>query len=309
MKRFLWRLAAFLGIPAILFAVYPSEQHPYVVNRRTYVERLRDFEARPGVERVILGDSHAEALPQDLLVPQTFNLAEGGDGLSEMLVKAAYALERSPDLQLALVSCDYHMCARHKLQSPKRTFLFPFIPPELRGEVYDIGELERRLVSWDPIFDGQLYTFERERLKAELRRFWLGSTTSASAGGRNPAWFELTAGERTRRARGTGALDYKSLFADPRTTVLYREIVQRLRRNGVRVIGLRFPVDRDYLAEINAQDRARVEALQESLGFERIVDYKDLTQDPRDFADPDHLSRRGALLLLDRLRQDLAIAF
>ena len=79
--------------------------------------------------------------------------------------------------------------------------------------------------------------------------------------------------------------------------------------NNIKVIGIRYTVDANYLAQISEDDKARVDDLSNSMDFTQILDYTNLTTDPKHFADPDHMNTLGRKLLLEHLRKDSGIDF
>ena len=75
----------------------------------------------------------------------------------------------------------------------------------------------------------------------------------------------------------------------------------------VRVIGVRFPVNPGYSAQITPDKVAALNNFLTSHGVSEIIDLRNALSDPRDFEDEDHLNDAGAVKVVKILEERLPL--
>lgn len=113
--------------------------------------------------------------------------------------------------------------------------------------------------------------------------------------------------QRLKRAIETGKKDHTGVMEDKVLPDYYQKIIRLCQAHQIRIIGVRFPAMKAYFAQLPAQKENDLNRFLTSLPFERILDYRDFTQDPTLYNNEDHLNRTGALKLLQQMEQDTGI--
>jgi poly-D-alanine transfer protein DltD len=93
--------------------------------------------------------------------------------------------------------------------------------------------------------------------------------------------------------RGVGSIEEPFLW--------YQRITELARSHGVEVIAVVYPADPGYLKSVSVEQATLIKTRLTSLGIHKILDFRKAFSDPSYFKDPDHLSRKGAIALLQRL--------
>ena len=137
MKVRIIRITLLLSIPLIIWNIYLSINHPFVLTKERYASRLLDFKTSSNIKYIVLGDSHAGAAFKDhLLSEKIYNLSGGGDGFREMYIKFRYALRVNNNIECTFISCDYHMFGSYRITATNRSFYYPFIDNKIDGKIY-----------------------------------------------------------------------------------------------------------------------------------------------------------------------------
>jgi hypothetical protein len=119
------------------------------------------------------------------------------------------------------------------------------------------------------------------------------------------AWSRLTDEQRLASAVETGRGDHAGVGDVQTPFVWYQRILDIAREHHVRVIGVRFPVNAGYSAQVSADKVAAIDSFLLRHGVSQIVDLRDALTDPRDFEDEDHVNETGAALAVKMLEQKL----
>jgi hypothetical protein len=87
----------------------------------------------------------------------------------------------------------------------------------------------------------------------------------------------------------------------------YKALIDLCKINGIKVIGIRFPVNKYYIDECPKEDLVRINEFIASLDLDNHLDYSTLITDPNNFADEDHLNQKGIKLLAEIIENDTGI--
>ena len=63
----------------------------------------------------------------------------------------------------------------------------------------------------------------------------------------------------------------------------------------------------EYCEQLPDDNRIRIEAFFESISFKQVLDYRNLTQNPKLYTNEDHLNKMGADLLLRQIEIDTGL--
>lgn len=287
----------------------------YFEKLRVYHKRVEAVLMRPDVRVLIAGDSHF-AVPlngylTDLQDGVAYSVAFGGDGLRECYGKVRYILDRCPSIDTLIVTAEPHMFGSGRLESSNRSFADLYFLAGGEAAGLKRGWLST-LMNQVPLCNDDFVQYLRKvGAKKFTTVFSKASPGSAFADrirstGRK-SWPELSDAERTEKARATGLMDHKGVGEHEEPFVWYRKLLELARSRNVRVIGVRFPVDRGYAAQVPPESISAIDNFLRRNGIDRILDLRDLFTDPAYFEDPDHVDERYAGILVTVLEHRLGI--
>jgi hypothetical protein len=254
---------------------------------------------------VVLGDSHAEnALPPPVLPPHIHTAAFGGDSLREAYLKAMAFLDRLPGLEVLLVQCDPHVLSTYRLAANNRFLTYYFARPRDIKAVYGRGPgvLRQAVITAVPVLDLHSRVETIVVLKEHVR------TLRGRARGEVPAlaWRQRTSEQRRADALSRARSQFRDGGLEADLLDVMGWIVEAAHKRGVQVVGVSYPVTREYLdamSVIGVEAPSRVFA---RVPFDRRLDYQAAFADrPELFKDQDHLNVAGARELAALLLRDL----
>jgi hypothetical protein len=117
------------------------------------------------------------------------------------------------------------------------------------------------------------------------------------------AWERLP--QEQRLALKTAAEDHRDIGQFHEPFEWYARIVEFARARQMRVVAVRYPGDPDYFSNVTPEQVAVIDAHLKKIGVTEILDYRSVFENPADFVDPDHVSRRGAYKILRMLEVHL----
>lgn len=248
--------------------------------RRQYYDPYYRFD--PNFESYLLADSHGDSLGNNLAPFGVYNFAWPSDSYVDTARKAQKLLEIGKVRRLYL-SADFHMLAvsRENYSNGIRSIRF--------AENVDLDDwrefVRLKLRNRITLFDSS----SRDLLVLRVR----GAFHDPNESTKTRSWAALSPEERAARA----ALRVSHQLPESNSSVELKSALVRILEmcaaKGVDVVGIKFPVTREYLEDTEAIDLG-AEAVFHRYGF-RVVDWRELFLDqPELFRDQDHLNAEGA---------------
>ena len=305
--RLLSRVLLF-AIPFVPLNVYLYYTSPYFQKEKDYHATIEGFFAKPGVRTLILGDSHPGALTNDMLNDETYNLAFGGDGLKETYLKLKYVLDQPHSVEYVLLTADAQMFGARRVQSSNNAFLNPYV---LKTGEYDIygRNMLATLADMVPLFNDAYIEYLNKNLQDRLSGNIAKRDLYEEFRRDHYKWSrDLSQAERVELALKTGVSDHRGVMGDTIQLHYYRKIVDLCVARGIQVAGVKYPAMDEYLAGLEPGPQAELQAFLATLPFDTLLDYRRFTQDPTLLKNEDHVNDDGAILLLERMEQDLGRA-
>jgi len=283
-------------IAANIITWYSSGYFQREASYRADVEAVANH---PDVRTVFAGDSHFAVPLNDLIDVDphgpAYSIAFGGDSLRECYAKLRRVLNESHTIDTVIVSADPHMFGKGRLESSNRSFADWYFL--LAG---DRSGLRRgwasAVLDQIPLLNNDFLQYLRKEIGAELDRL-RGRAGPAGESDAVP-WDKLTEAQRSAEAHNTGAEDHAGIGDSPVPYYWYERILKLARDHHVRVIGMRFPVHREYAAQAPPKQVAAIDAFLLRNGVAQIIDLRGALTDPRDFQDEDHVNDTGVVPLL-----------
>lgn len=250
-----------------------------------YLERI-DNSIDSKSEIIFLGDSHVETIKLLNLNDNVGNLAFGADGIYEMYIKTLAMIKYNKNLKYVFIATEPQTF--NNTSSPNSTFLNKYlIKIDDTLNVYNKSKLN--LITEEvPLFNDSYISYVLNEL---YNSFKAGEDETK----RN--WSKLTDTERTEIATNTGLSDHNSVMTNDSFTEVYKEIINLCRANDIKVIGVRFPVNENYINQCKPEELKKVDSLIESLHLDLNLDYSTRIKNPNYFDDEDHLNKQGIELL------------
>jgi hypothetical protein len=292
-----WRtFLTHVGIATAVFAAANVATYwtsGYFEHEREYFAKVNGLYDRPHVRSVFAGDSHVQQLQNELLAPDAYNIAFGGDSLREVYAKLRYVLARPNEIDTLFLTADPHMFGTGRLQSSNRAFVDRYLlwtrSPYGLPKGWPSAALDAV-----PLFNDDFVQYLKKRLAGALKRDGV-----RAAEDEDPAsWGKLAESERIAIARSTGEMDHVGIGEHLEPFVWLARIAALAEAHHVRVIAIQYPAHPSYLESISEQAAATVRAEFASVGIREVLDFRGVITDPRFFVDPDHLDREGAIALL-----------
>jgi hypothetical protein len=266
----------------------------YFQTAREYHAVMAEIQRHPNVSTLFAGDSHFARPLNDLLNRdargKTYSVAFGGDSLRECYAKIRHILNRRRDVHTLFISADPHMFGAIRLESSNRSFANRYFL--LAGDRANLREgWFSALLDQVPLFNDDFVQFERKALAAH----WSSRRRAQSLPVEEDVpWSQRPPAERDAKARETGEMDHRGIGKSAEPFVWYARILKLARMRGVRVIGVRLPVNPGYSAFAPQEQVAVIDRYLMRQGISQIVDLRDALDDPRGFRDSDHVNPRFA---------------
>ena len=303
MRRFIFKLTIFVILLLIFLQGFILERNPYLQQKTRYVSNITDYQKFKSPV-LILGDSQPAAIPQEMLGGEIYNFAFGSDSLNEMSIKLRYALNVNPGIHTVLVSYDYHVLSKYRTSINNKLLIQSFTDPatykELYHEAYPENPLSRFL-SRSPYFEPNVYVFTRRKIFESIRNLFKRRSEKNIDASKN--WVDIPPADRLDSAANRAKTLLQEISAD--LLDHYREMIALCHQHHIRVIAVRYPLSRDYLAVIKPYDLTAVDTALKSLAFDLILDYKDLLPDSQYYTNADHMNLAGIMIFLEKLTGDI----
>jgi hypothetical protein len=283
-------IAAFILINVALYSF-----SGFYKQEKKYVQRIDDC-IKNQSETIFLGDSHVEAIKLIDLSNTVGNLAFGADGIYEMYVKTLIMLEKNSKLSHVFIATEPQLF--NNTGSSNSTFLGKYmINLTDTLNVYEKSKLNL-ITDRVPLFNDGFIGYT---LNSVYESFKPETTHEAIL------WSSLNNKERKEIAQSTGKSDHRDLLGNTSFLKVYKALVEMCKTNGIKVIGIRFPVNKHYIEQCSKEDLTRINEFIASLDLEEHLDYSTSITDPSKFADEDHLNRKGIERLAEMIEIDTGI--
>jgi len=285
---------------------------------------FRLFEAisdpRISPEIVILGDSRSAldiALAGDTY--DVFNWSEVGEGFRQTLLKADYVLRVKKSVRAIVLPVDDYVLSEYRAANIRWSASVPYADPELLRRFLGASTARiwrNRLAYMLPVLDHETRLAFRDHLSLRADQF-IGFPRPGAFTRLDDClnlrfsdevnWMGEPDDRRSARTAARVRAQYPAdLVVDEMVTIL-RTILESARRNGVLVVGVRYPISNEYISAATERNVSAVRSAIAGLPFDATLDYVARFADRQElFNDMDHLRRSGAREFTSVLLQDLA---
>lgn len=309
MVKDIYRLIFQFAVIALLFALlnmYLYNASPFFLKQKAYQRQIEGYFDRQA-KNLIIGDSHAAVLSNDMLNPDTYNISSGGDSFKESFIKLRYILKQTNAVRNIMLTMDAQMFSARRSQSSNNKFLNRNVFYLGSYDVYGYGFLS--VVSdMVPLFNNSYIDY----LNRNLQNIISGKKSKVHVNQilrkDQTLWGTVCTPEKRReRAIETGRGDHQQVFDDQTHAEYYQKIVNLSHAHRINIIGVKFPAMLEYCEQLPDDNRIRIEAFFESISFKQVLDYRNLTQNPKLYTNEDHLNKMGADLLLRQIEIDTGL--
>lgn len=271
MKKFIINISLFVFCLAIIDLCF---------FRIAYNEYFDPYENVPlNYSAYILADSHGEALHD---IPEKFgvyNFAVGGDSYLDMLRKVKY-LVRNTDLKRVIIGADDHTLSTYREKSNNNDRSIYFVPWNEFSNIFVLTTafLKRYVVFISPKSRDVIKLYMISRGKKKKKSFVWDEM---------PDIFKKEQSQMRYNVQFNGHGKSKSLERS------LKEIISICKNNNIELIGVKYPLTKEYIAVIG-DDNYGADALLLENGL-MVYDYKEYFEG-KDylFRDTDHLNDQGA---------------
>ena len=293
MKKFLVKAVLFAAGVVLLCSVFTPAVRPKIYQGYE-AARADVLQLKPRC--VVLGDSHARKLKQKYFSSRgVYNLSYTSDNAIDMLTKLRFMVRQGIPPDTVVLECDWHMFSPYR--STKNNFS--------RSVLFSDFGSYRRLYGFHPVeYAAYRYVFpavpmlnlgNAGLLRRKLFPGWSG-------GSPEPVWHEISPQERVVLAEARLTEQFRGDELDETLMAHFADIVKVCGENGIRIVGVRFPVTTEYRNRLPGAAVASTRRFFETLGI-TIHDFSELYDDPRHFDDADHMDRKAAKRLTARIER------
>lgn len=283
-------LIVFVLINLIIYATsgFYKQQRHYLEKTELAIKLKSDV--------IFLGDSHVETIKLLNLNTSIGNLAFGADGINEMYIKVLTMLRYNPKLKYVFIATEPQIF--NNSISPNSTFLNNYLlTVKDTLDVYNKSKLN--------LITDKVPLFNDNYIKYVLNEIYLSFKPSEASSKKE--WSELTHKQRTEIATNTGILDHQNIMTVEEHLIAFKQIIERCKLNDIKVIGIRFPVNENYINQCKEKDLIRVNNFVKTLNLYEHLDYSTEITHPKYFHDEDHLNKRGVEELAKMILRDTNI--
>ena len=101
-----------------------------------------------------------------------------------------------------------------------------------------------------------------------------------------------------------GKVDHIGILRNDQDILIFKEMVEIFKKNGVKIIGIRYPVYEEYINQCDENDLKKVNELIDQVHLDHNLDYSIELKDPGFFEDADHLNEKGVQKLVNLIKRD-----
>jgi hypothetical protein len=270
------RRAAFVSLSLMAFAVLTSYGMEEFYRQRDISFRLfqaiKDDSTRP--ELVILGDSRSALdIVSSKLSTAVFNWSEVGEGMRQTLLKVRFLLQQKDSVKWIVLPIDDYVLSEYRAENHNYRQQLDYAPPEVVRRLFITSETRiwRNLVAhYLPILDRESRLIARSAFVMPMEQL-LGSPITPpftalseclDLGFVNEvAWSATPAADRQERVKRRLEAQFPEHIVVPEMVYILREILEVATEKGVRVIGVRHPISREYAEALASRDLTPVRAV------------------------------------------------
>lgn len=224
----------------------------------------------------LLSDSHGQALNDFTEEYGVHNFSVGSDSYDDMLRKTLYII-RNTEVETIFISVDEHSLTSYRERKNNLDRSVIYCSPEDLGyyEYFKQKYLKHYIALFRPEIAEVIKIYKSPSKKKPL------------------SWASRSGEDKMSRA----VKRVNANFPDEKQSVILKQPLQKIidlcRCNGIELIGIKFPLAKEYIEA--AQDKTgEADEMLAVNGF-RVLDCTDLYIDrPEFFADQDHLNEEGA---------------
>ncbi|MEW4924500.1 hypothetical protein [Algibacter sp. 2305UL17-15] len=295
MKSILIKITPYLIVFfAINIFIYKTSH--FYKQEHKYLNRIDSvINSKPKV--VFLGDSHSESIRHLNLSENIGNLAFGADGIKEMYIKTLIMDKYNPELECVFITTEPQMF--NNSISSNSTFLNKYLlklnDPK---DIYDKSKLNL-ITEKIPLFNDDYLRYFLNATYAKFRNIEKNKAPIE--------WSKASDLEKEEIASNTGVTDHNSIMKNVEDLEIYKEIVTKLKLKNIKVIGIRFPVNKHYLNQCNTEDLDKVNRFIDDLNLDYNLDYSLKINNDSYFENEDHLNKTGMEKLSQLIYNDTGI--
>lgn len=280
----------------LLLNVFVYKTSRFYDQQRKYLNRIENvINVKPKV--VFLGDSHVESIHLLDLPENIGNLAFGADGIKEMFIKTLILAEYNTDLECVFICTEPQMF--NTSVSSNSTFLNRYL---------------LQLSNYKEVYNKSTLNLMTEKIpffNDDYLRYFLKSTYTKIRNSDDNAnkreWSDASEIEKQNMAAISGVADHKALMTNNDELEIYKEMVETLQKMNIKVIGIRFPVNKHYISQCKEEDLRKVNRFITDLNLDQNLDYTLKINNSDNFINEDHLNKYGMLKLSKLIYQDTGI--
>lgn len=231
----------------------------------------------------LLSDSHGQAVKDFAEKYGVHNFSYGGDSYEDMYRKTLYLI-RNAEVNTIFISVDEHSLTSYRERKNNLDRSVIFCEPEDLG-FYEYFK-QRYLKYYIPLFRPEI---------AEVIKIYKAPSK------RKPVlWADRSTEDKMNRAVKRVAVNFPDKEQSDRLKQSLFKIIDLCRENNIELIGIKFPLAKEYLEAARSKTGEADELLMMK-GF-KVLDCTDLYIDrPEFFADQDHLNDEGAKDLVEKI--------
>lgn len=261
----------------------------------------RAIQETANTEHFFLGDSHVDVLKNLDLEDNVSNLAFGGDGIQEMYLKTRILLEENSHIKTVFVLTDPQLF--NSSISPNKTFLANYVLKLGEEEVYGKNTLSY-LIEQAPLLNDGFIEYSRDKY---IYRFLKLISKKKVNNKQKVMWKDLPQKQRDFQCIETGIQDHKGIFSSSDSKKYFSKMVALCKEKNVKIIGVRFPVERLFYQQCNSKDLQLVDDYIDSLKLDQHLDYSLYFNSSQYFKDEDHLTIPGAIKIVEEISKQTGI--
>lgn len=280
MKHFFIKLIPYLVVFIALNFIFLKTSSFYKQEYK-YIERI-DASIDSQSEIIFLGDSHVETIKLLDLSDKVGNLAFGADGIYEMYIKVLTMLEYNKNLKYVFIATEPQTF--NNTTSPNSTFLNKYLlKVNDTLNVYNKSKLN--------LITEKIPLFNDSHINYILDGIYTGFKQDNTETKKD--WSTLTNLQRTEIATNTGISDHSSVMTNDDFAKVYELIINLCKTHNIKVIGIRFPVNENYINQCQQEELKKVDSFITELNLDLHLDYSTKIKKPIYFDDEDHLNKKG----------------
>lgn len=285
MFKFIFKALAFAGLLVACILMIFCNNNPYL-EQRDYYKAIWDGYEQALSKVVMLGDSHARYVGQKYLPKEIYNLGYDSDGMKDIYIKFRHVLGFKK-VQFILIEIDEHFLSALRENSNNENTIVQFAHRDDFNEFYG-NYYGKYLINKYLIFlDHKIYPLLQQRLIKLIQM-----NVSQHSYQKEANYEDLPLKQKQLEARARGRDHFHGL-SEPNLRLL-KQLVEEAKRNGVSVIGIKYPVSAHYLNERAQYYEGQLMVAMKTIPFMKILDFSNTLKEDGYFENADHVNDAGA---------------